>query len=128
MRANRSKNTKPEMMVRRMLHAQGYRYRLHRGDLPGKPDIVFASRRKVIEVRGCFWHGHGCFPLGQLPRTRKEYWTPKIASNKARDEKNAVELRSMGWSLFEIWECHLRAEHQATLESVKAFLGAPRIV
>jgi DNA mismatch endonuclease (patch repair protein) len=78
MRANKSKNTKPEMAVRRLLNMGGYRFRLHRRDLPGCPDLVFPARQCVVEVRGCFWHGHGCFPLGRLPKTRRESWDRKL--------------------------------------------------
>jgi DNA mismatch endonuclease Vsr len=101
MRAVRSINTKPEMAIRTMLHALGYRYRLHQRTLPGKPDIVFTARREIAEVRGCFWHGHGCFPLGQIPRTRNEYWAPKIAGNQQRDLRNMDGLRSDGWDMLE---------------------------
>jgi DNA mismatch endonuclease Vsr len=123
MQANKGKDTKPEMTVRQLLHRLGYRYRLHRRDLPGRPDLVFPSRRKVIEVRGCFWHGHGCFPLGQLPKSRTDYWGPKIAGNKARDARNMAALQAAGWDALEIWECRARAAPEEVAAEVMRFLG-----
>lgn len=92
MRAVRSANTKPEMIVRRMLHNAGFRYRLHRADLAGKPDLVFVSRRKVIFVHGCFWHGHGCKRGARVPKTNQNYWINKIERNRERDQKNTRAL------------------------------------
>ncbi len=126
MQANRSKDTTPEMAVRKMLHAAGYRFRLHRRDLPGKPDVVFTGRHKIVEIRGCFWHGHGCTPLGLLPRTRTEYWLPKIAANRERDARTLAGLAAAGWDVMEVWECHLRADPAAVLAELKAFLGPVR--
>jgi DNA mismatch endonuclease (patch repair protein) len=125
MRANKSQNTKPEVAVRQMLHALGYRFRLHRRDLPGKPDIVFPSRRKIIEVRGCFWHGHGCVPLGQLPKTRPEYWVPKIAGNRERDTRNIAALHTLGWEVCEVWECAIRSSLDQVREQLTGFLNPP---
>lgn len=122
MAANRSRDTKPELLIRKLLHARGYRFRLHRRELPGSPDLVFVSRRKIIEVRGCFWHGHGCFPLGQLPKSRSEYWTPKIAGNKARDSRNLRLLDDLGWGVLEVWECQLRSSPDAVVKAAVAFL------
>ena len=102
MRANRSKNTGPELAVRRMLHAIGYRFRIHAAGLPGKPDIAFTARKKIIEVRGCFWHGRGCHPLGQLPKSRPQYWGPKISLTQKRDELNLAALHAMGWEVLVI--------------------------
>ena len=104
MQAVKSRNTKPELAVRRLLHGMGYRYRLHRKDLPGKPDIAFMSRRKAIFVHGCFWHGHDC-PKGRLPKSRLEYWRPKVDKNKDRDRTKEEHLRSLGWSVLVIWQC-----------------------
>ena len=104
MQAVKSKNTKPELVVRRILHGMGYRYRLHRRDLPGKPDIAFMSRRKAIFVHGCFWHGHDC-PKGRLPKSRLEYWGPKVDKNRDRDRTKEEQLRSLGWSVLVIWQC-----------------------
>lgn len=107
MAAVRQKDTGPEMLVRRLLHRLGYRYRLHRRDLPGKPDIAFGPRKKVVFVHGCFWHGHGC-SKGKLPKSRLEYWAPKIEANIERDEKRVLELRNMGWESCVIWQCELK--------------------
>ena len=108
MRAVKSSNTGPEMIVRRLLHRMGYRYRLHCADLPGKPDIVFRSRRKAILVNGCFWHGHGCARGDRVPRTNSEYWSIKISSNVARDARQSRILSELGWRVLVIWECDLR--------------------
>ena len=110
MRAIRSESTKPEMLVRKLAHGLGYRYRLHRKDLPGKPDLVFASRRKVIFVHGCFWHQH---PNTQCkdarpPRSNLDYWQPKLARNVARDGENQKALKLQGWQTIVIWECETR--------------------
>lgn len=104
MAAIRSSDTKPEMAVRRVVHAAGFRYRLHRSDLPGRPDLVFPRYRLVAFVHGCFWHGHQC-KKGHTPRTNVDYWTPKIAANMARDERSAGKLRRAGWAVVVIREC-----------------------
>ena len=104
MQAVKSKDTKPEMIVRRCLHAMGYRYRLHRKDLPGRPDIVFVGRRKAIFVHGCFWHGHGC-SKGQLPKSQLDYWLSKLKQNVRRDRMNIEQLELMGWRALVIWQC-----------------------
>jgi len=109
MRAVRGRHTRPEMAVRRLLHAAGYRYRLHAAELPGKPDIVFRGRRKAIFVHGCFWHGHDCKRGARTPKTNRNYWLDKIARNKARDEKVAKALQSQGWHRLVIWECEITA-------------------
>ncbi len=107
MRAVGSKNTKPELVVRRMAHRLGYRFRLHVKALPGKPDIVFASRNKIILVHGCFWHGHGC-RYGKLPKSRLEFWGPKITANRMRDRRTIKSLRSLGWDVLVIWQCQTK--------------------
>ena len=107
----RKADTKPEMIVRRMVHAMGYRYRLHDRGLPGNPDIVLARHRKAILVHGCFWHRHDCPNGRKLPRSKPEYWGPKLAKNRQRDEKNAELLRDQGWSVLVIWECELRTQN-----------------
>lgn len=107
MQAVRTKNTGPEMIVRSALHAAGLRYRLHRADLPGKPDLVLASRRVAVFVHGCFWHGHGC-DKGRLPKSRLGYWLPKIEQNKQRDAENVRKLRALGWKPITVWQCDLR--------------------
>lgn len=115
----RSANTRPEMLVRRGLHALGYRYRLHVRQLPGKPDLVFPSRRAVIFVHGCFWHGHGC-SLFRWPSTRQEFWRSKIGANIARDGMTRERLIGTGWRVLELWECALRGRDRQPVETVLA--------
>jgi DNA mismatch endonuclease (patch repair protein) len=103
----RGRDTKPELTLRRGLHTHGFRFRLHRSDLPGRPDLVFGSRRAVVFVHGCFWHGHDC-PMCRLPTTRPEFWRTKIAGNRARDWKTEGNLRAAGWRVLVVWECALR--------------------
>lgn len=102
------KDTAPELAVRRMLHAMGFRFRLHRRDLPGTPDIVLPGRRKAIFVHGCFWHGHRRCAFGRLPKSRLDYWAPKIESNRLRDARKAAALRRAGWSVATVWACATR--------------------
>jgi DNA mismatch endonuclease (patch repair protein) len=109
MRAVKSRDTKPEMIVRRAAHALGYRFRLHRKDLPGSPDLVFPSRKKAIFVHGCFWHGHDCARGARMPKANADYWTAKIGRNVARDARVKGELASLGWETLTIWECELKA-------------------
>lgn len=104
----RSRDTKPEMAVRRALHAAGLRYRLHVNTLPGTPDIVLHSRRVVVEVRGCFWHQHHGCPRAPIPATGRDYWLPKLSRNIERDEVNEAYLVSSGWQVFVVWECEVR--------------------
>jgi DNA mismatch endonuclease (patch repair protein) len=114
----RSEGMKPELIVRRAAHALGYRFRLHRGDLPGKPDLVFPARRKVIFVNGCFWHQHED-PLcldGRLPKSRPEYWRPKLQRNVERDMVHIAALKAEGWKVLVIWECGTK--DAATLASM----------
>jgi len=108
MRAVKSKNTSPEITVRRLLHAQGYRYRLHADELPGKPDIVFRPRKKAIFVHGCFWHGHDCRRGARVPNTNQDYWVAKIQRNVERDKVHRAALDSLGWSVLVIWECETK--------------------
>jgi DNA mismatch endonuclease, patch repair protein len=103
----RSKDTRPERVVRSMLHMMGYRFRLHRKDLPGKPDIVLPRHRKIVLVHGCFWHGHTC-QLASKPKSNRGYWRPKIAINRARDRRNRTSLKRAGWQVLELWECDIR--------------------
>ncbi len=107
----RGKDTKPEMLVRRLIHSEGYRYRLHRKSLPGSPDLVFPGPRKVVFVHGCFWHQHGC-QISKIPKTRTAYWTEKFERNRTRDEKNRLELEHLGWQMFVVWECETRYDEQ----------------
>lgn len=121
MAAIRAKDTKPEMLVRKLVFSLGYRYRLHARNLPGHPDLVFAGRRKAIEVRGCFWHGHTCKDGTRSPEANAAYWKEKIARNVARDRQNSSQLRNLGWDLLEIWECQLKDLN--SLESlIRSFL------
>lgn len=108
MRAIRSKNTKPELLVRKGLHAAGFRFRLHGAGLPGKPDIVLPKYRSVIFVHGCFWHGHGC-KYFKLPKTRPDFWLAKIEANRARDARDIEKLNQLGWRVILIWECATKA-------------------
>ncbi len=103
----RYKDTKPELVVRSLIHGMGYRYRLHRRDLPGCPDLVFAKRGKIIFVHGCFWHRHGKCKLTRWPKSKLEFWKPKLESNHRRDEANQKRLRDLGWKILTIWECQL---------------------
>lgn len=114
MAAIRGKDTGPELLVRRLLHSMGYRFRLHRRDLPGTPDIVLPGRRKAIFVHGCFWHGHPGCRFATRPATRPEFWAEKIARNQRRDRIAAVRLRRLGWSVATIWECSLRRPEHLT--------------
>jgi DNA mismatch endonuclease, patch repair protein len=121
MRRIKSRGTKPELAVRRLVHCLGYRYRLHRKDLPGKPDLVFGPRRKVVFVHGCFWHCHGdpaCLD-GRAPRSNEDYWLPKLARNKVRDGASLAALEAAGWRVLVIWECEVR-----NVEALKARLVA----
>ena len=105
MRQIKSRDTKPEMLVRRLVYTSGYRYRLHVANLPGKPDLVFRSLKRIIEVRGCFWHQHaGCID-SHIPKTRTEYWIPKLSRNQQRDKDNLRRLRKSGWTILIVWEC-----------------------
>lgn len=115
MRAVKSKNTKPEMIVRKALHALGYRYRLNVKTLPGSPDLVFPKYRAVIFVHGCFWHGHACKRGARLPKTNQDYWRKKIARNMARDAKNSEALRALGWRVITLWECELKSFDPAAI-------------
>lgn len=106
MRAIRAKDTVPEMIVRRLVFSMGYRYRLHGSSLPGKPDLVFKGRKKVIFVHGCFWHMHGC-KRGRMPKSKLEYWESKLMRNKVRDTENQKCLAACGWDVLVIWECEI---------------------
>lgn len=124
MQANKSKGTKPELVLRRLLHALGYRFRLHRRILPGTPDLVFPGRRAAIQVHGCFWHQHEGCPKAHLPRTRQDYWFPKLRRNVERDKDSAARLEAMGWRTLTVWECEL-AHPAAAVARAADFLGPP---
>ena len=104
----RSKDTGPELIVRRLIFGMGYRYRLHVTCLPGKPDIVMIGRKKIIDVRGCFWHGHANCKYGRLPKSRQEFWFQKITRNRERDQVNQYTLENNGWNVLIVWQCELR--------------------
>ena len=125
MRAVKSRDTKPEMRVRRLLHRAGYRYRLHAADLPGAPDIVFRGRRKAVFVHGCFWHGHDCKRGARMPATNVEYWRRKIGRNVERHARNLEALAADGWMVLTLWECELKDEN-SLLGRLEGFLGAPQ--
>ncbi|MEA9654745.1 very short patch repair endonuclease [Xanthomonas campestris pv. raphani] len=102
-----SKNTRPELALRSLLHGLGFRFRLHRRDLPGTPDVVLPGRKTAIFVHGCFWHGHAC-KRNKMPKSRVEYWGPKIEANRKRDAKKRKLLRALGWRVLTVWECELK--------------------
>ncbi|MGI2036305.1 very short patch repair endonuclease [Rhizobium panacihumi] len=124
MRAVRSKDTKPELIVRRLVHSRGFRFRLHRKDLPGSPDLVFPRRRKVIFVHGCFWHGHDCARGVRQPKTNADYWVAKVARNRERDRRTQQLLFKAGWETCIIWECELK-DLEVMQAKILAFLGPP---
>lgn len=116
-------STGPEMVLRKALHRLGYRYRLHPKTLPGRPDLVFPRRKKVIFVHGCFWHGHSC-RWGKLPKSRPEYWSPKIATNCSRDRRTLRKVRAAGWQPLVVWQCEIR-DMERVLPRVLKFLKTP---
>jgi len=122
MRAIGAKHTSPELAVRRLVHRLGFRYRLHVPTLPGKPDLVFTRLKKIIDVRGCFWHQHhGCID-SHVPKSRVEYWKPKLARNCERDAANARALRQEGWRVLIVWECQVKDVARVGAR-IKRFLG-----
>jgi DNA mismatch endonuclease (patch repair protein) len=127
MRAVKARDTGPELAVRRLLHRLGYRFRLHRADLPGKPDLVFPARRKVVFVHGCFWHGHDCARGARAPKRNADYWSAKIARNASRDAAVQTALARLGWRGHVVWECALR-DPAGVAVALRAFLGDPGAV
>jgi DNA mismatch endonuclease (patch repair protein) len=124
MRAVKSGDTTPELVVRRLVHALGYRFRLHRRDLPGRPDLVFPRLGKVILVHGCFWHRHACEAGQSTPASRLDYWNAKFARNVERDRHSVRRLRRLGWRVLVVWECQTRVAKRALLEArVARFLA-----
>lgn len=125
MRRIRGKHTKPELLVRSLVHRLGYRFRLHRRDLPGKPDLVFPTRKKVIFVNGCFWHYHDdpdC-KRARLPKSNQEFWTPKLQGNRERDKQNQARLNELGWEVLVIWECQIpRKDPELLRQQIRLFL------
>lgn len=124
MRLVRGRDTKPEMVIRRLVHAMGYRYRLHVAGLPGKPDMVFPSRGKIIFVHGCFWHRHSSVTcrLARMPKSRLEFWGPKLAKNYARDAETVRQLEREGWKVLIVWECQVKTAIIA--DTISIFLEA----
>lgn len=120
-----SRDTKPELRVRQLVFGLGYRYRLHSKTLPGHPDLVFPSRRKVLFVHGCFWHQHDC-KSSHIPKSNRTYWIPKLNRNRARDRKNLQMLQAMGWKALTIWECEI-GDAAVIKKRVKSFLGARKM-
>lgn len=116
-----SKNTKPEITVRRLVFSLGYRYRLHSKHLPGSPDLVFPGRKRVIFVNGCFWHGHSGCRFSRLPKSRVEFWQTKIEHNRERDRENIAALEADGWRVLTIWQCELKNIEQLMIR-LKVFL------
>lgn len=123
MRRIKSKGTKPEIIVRRLVHSMGFRFRLHAAELPGRPDLVFPGLKKLIEVNGCFWHQHrGCID-SRIPKSRVEYWRPKLRKNVRRDKRNLTLRRKLGWRQLVLWECDIMAASPRRLKArLKAFL------
>ena len=117
----RGKDTKPELLVRRLIHGLGYRYRLHRKELPGTPDLVFPSRKKVIFVHGCFWHRHEGCKFSTMPKTRVDFWKKKFESNVRRDSRVQEELALLGWRSMVVWECETKSLETLT-EKIHRFL------
>lgn len=118
-----SKGSQPEMLVRRLVYAQGYRYRLHARDLPGCPDIVFRRRGKLIFVHGCFWHRHEGCALARMPKSRLDFWEPKLEANRQRDARNNRQLAREGWKVLTIWECQLK-DTERLQRTIRRFLDA----
>lgn len=119
-----SKNTKPELVVRRLVFSMGYRYRLHSKHLPGSPDLVFPGRKKVVFVNGCFWHGHPGCRYGRLPKSRVEFWQAKIDRNRERDRENIAALEADGWRVLIVWQCELKKPLELC-EKLNEFLSGP---
>lgn len=123
MRRIRSKDTKPELLVRSLIHRLGYRFRLHRHDVPGTPDMVFPARMKVIFVHGCFWHGHARCKVAHIPKSNRAYWRPKLKRTQMRDAMRSRELRKLGWQSLVLWECQL-LNLERVAARVKRFLDS----
>ena len=122
MRAVKGADTTPELAVRRLAHSMGYRFRLHRNDLPGKPDLTFPRLRKVIFVNGCFWHGHDCARGARVPVRNRDYWTQKVARNMERDRSAQSALQRLGWKSLVVWECEIKDQNRLQ-RTLRRFLG-----
>jgi DNA mismatch endonuclease, patch repair protein len=124
MQSVKTRDTGPELLVRRLLHRLGYRYRLNEKKLPGRPDIVFPRAMKAIFVHGCFWHGHDC-RKGHAPKSRLEYWGPKLNDNKRRDAAQAGQLQDLGWSVLTVWQCETTGNADALRARLSSFIDSP---
>jgi DNA mismatch endonuclease, patch repair protein len=126
MRAVKGSNTAPELTVRRVAHGMGYRFRLHRRDIPGKPDMVFPARRKIIFVHGCFWHGHDCARGNRIPKLHRDYWVTKITRNRERDQLAIEALAALGWNVAIFWECEIKKKDNV-FSHLRRFLEGPTV-
>lgn len=125
MRKIRSKGMKPEITIRKLVHSLGYRYRLHKSDLPGKPDLVFSRLKKIIFVNGCFWHQHQdskCH-IVRKPKSNLDFWLPKLERTRKRDEENLLKLSQLGWQSMVIWECEISRNYELLIKRIKKFLS-----
>jgi DNA mismatch endonuclease, patch repair protein len=122
MRAIKSRDTGPELLVRRLARAIAPGYRLHRKDIPGRPDIAWVGRKRAVFVHGCFWHGHDCKRGSRVPKQNRDYWTAKVAGNRVRDARNMAALAEVGWKALVIWECEIQSE-RSVCERLAAFLS-----
>jgi len=120
-----TRDTGPELVVRRLIHALGFRFRLHKRELPGSPDIVLAKWKTAVFVHGCYWHGHNC-PKGRLPKSRLEYWAPKIEANRTRDRKVEGGLRDLGWNVVTVWQCETKDERTIAERLKREIVGTRR--
>ncbi len=125
MMLNRAKNTRPELLLRSALHSMGFRFRVHGRELPGTPDVVFPARGKAVWVHGCFWHSHAGCRFATVPKTRPEYWIPKLARNRERDAEHERRLGECGWDSLVVWECELK-DMEEVRARLRDFLGSPR--
>jgi DNA mismatch endonuclease (patch repair protein) len=127
MRAVKGRDTGIELQVRSLLHRQGFRFRLHRADLPGKPDIILPGRKAVVFVHGCFWHGHTCRRGARVPKTNRDYWVAKISRNRVRDRKHRTGLKRAGWNVFTVWECEIGQEKRLASRLLRSLSPLTRI-
>ena len=124
MRSIKSKNTKPELVIRKLLFSKGYRFKIHDKKLPGKPDIVMPKRKVVVNVHGCYWHYHGC-SRSNVPKTQTEYWVEKLENNKRRDFQNKRKLKKLGWKVIDVWECTLKKKNlEKTFNKLERLIAA----
>jgi DNA mismatch endonuclease, patch repair protein len=122
----RSKNTKPEILLRSLLHQEGFRFRIHKKDLPGKPDIVLQKYKLIIFVHGCFWHYHKDCPEGRIPNTNSKFWEAKLFKNIENDKRHQKNLRNLGWKVMVVWECEIEKKSQEVLDKIIQFIELNR--